>query len=280
MASRSKGANRTDFQKRLGNIIFESDTPPAKLFDIILLIAIILSIVLIMLESVTPYRLRYGDAMRALEWVFTLIFTVEYVLRIYTAYNRPKYIRSFYGVVDLLAILPTYLSLFLVGAQYFLVIRALRLLRVFRVLKLFHFLGEANTLSRALRASRAKIVVFTIAVISIVMIIGSLMYVIEGAENGFTNIPTSVYWAIVTLTTVGYGDIAPQTPLGKFLASIAMILGYGIIAVPTGIVTSEIARASHEERERGRVRMCKRCHLGGHDKDAEFCKHCGGALPE
>jgi len=280
MASRRNRANRTDFQNRLGDIIFESDTPLAKLFDVVLLIAIVLSILLIMLESVTSYRVRYGDVMRGFEWVFTLLFTAEYVLRIYSAYDRPKYLRSFYGIVDLLAVLPAYLSLFFLGAKYFLVIRALRLLRVFRVLKLVHFLGEANTLSRAMRASRGKITVFTVAVVSIVIIIGSMMYVIEGPENGFSDIPTSVYWSIVTLTTVGYGDIAPQTPLGKFLAAVAMILGYGIIAVPTGIVTSEISRASHEERKRGRIRMCKRCHLGGHESDAEFCKYCGGDLPE
>ena len=266
-------------RERLGHIIFESDTPLAKLFDVVLLVVILLSILLVMLSSVALYQARFGEVMRGLEWGFTLLFTLEYVLRIYSASDRSKYVRSFYGVVDLLAILPSYLSLFLVGAQYLLVIRALRLLRVFRVLKLVHFLGEATTLNRALRASRAKIIVFTIAVTSIVIIIGSVMYVIEGPDNGFSNIPTSVYWAIVTLTTVGYGDIAPQTPFGKFLAAVAMILGYGIIAVPTGIVTSEIAKASYEDgREPRAYQTCERCSLGDHDGDATFCKRCGEPL--
>ena len=262
------------FRQRLGNIIFEADTPAGKLFDVMLLIAIALSIALVMVESVTFYRLRYGVLLRRLEWGFTLLFTAEYLARIYTAYNRAKYVRSFYGVVDLLAILPTYLSLFFIGAQYFLVIRALRLLRVFRVLKLVHFLGEANVLVRALRASRAKITIFMITVVSLVIIIGSVMHVVEGPENGFNNIPISVYWAIVTLTTVGYGDVAPQTPLGRFLSALVMILGYAIIAVPTGIVTSEITRADRQDR----IRVCKNCHMAGHDRDAVYCKHCGEAL--
>jgi len=262
------------FRERLGHVIFEADTRTGKAFDVTLLIAILASIALVMLESVASYRATNGSLLRALEWVFTALFTVEYALRIYTAYDRRRYVTSFYGLVDLVAILPTYLSLFFVGAQYFLVVRALRLLRVFRVLKLVHFIGEAAVLKKALVASRGKIIVFLVAVITLVTIIGSIMHLVEGPEHGFDNIPKSVYWAIVTLTTVGYGDIAPQTPLGQFLSAIVMILGYGIIAVPTGIVTSEITRASmHKE-----YRRCQACARRGHDSDASFCKWCGGKL--
>lgn len=264
----------TPFRERIGHIIFQSDTRAAKLFDVTLLLAILASIVLVMLESVASYRAAHGAILRQLEWFFTGLFTLEYVLRIYSAYNRRSYILSFFGLVDLLAILPTYLSLLLVGAQYFLVIRALRLLRVFRVLKLVHFVGEAATLKRALLASRGKITVFLITVATVVVIIGSAMHLVEGPENGFDNIPKSVYWAIVTLTTVGYGDIAPQTPFGQFLAALVMILGYGIIAVPTGIVTSELTRASHEDARR----HCQACARTGHDNDAKFCKWCGSEV--
>ncbi len=264
----------TTFRERLGYIIFQSDTRASKLFDVGLLIAILASIALVMMESVASYRQNYGAVLRQLEWFFTILFTIEYTLRIYSAYNRPKYIKSFFGLVDLLAILPTYLSLLFVGAQYFLVIRALRLLRVFRVLKLVHFIGEAAILKKALLASRGKIVVFLITVITIVVIIGSAMHIVEGPENGFDNIPRSVYWAIVTMTTVGYGDIAPSTPLGQFLSAIVMIIGYGIIAVPTGIVTSELTRVSHENA----AILCQACQRSGHEYDAKFCRHCGGAL--
>lgn len=261
------------FRKRLGRIIFETDTPAGKAFDVLLLLLILLSIFLVMLESVSSIRQQYVDALRWLEWVFTGLFTLEYALRIYAAYNRQKYIRSFFGSVDLLAVLPTYLSIFLEGSQYFIVIRALRLMRVFRILKLSRFLGEANTLSRALKASRAKITVFLLAVVTIVVIVGSVMFLVEGEESGFTNIPISVYWTVVTLTTVGYGDIAPQTPLGRFLAALVMILGYGVIAVPTGIVTSELSRA-----DRYRNKVCDSCGLSRHDIDATFCKQCGALL--
>ncbi|MCA9839079.1 MAG: ion transporter [Trueperaceae bacterium] len=261
------------FKTRLGNIIFEHDTAAAKLFDVVLLWAIVLSVVLVMLESVASFRLRYGGPLRGLEWLFTALFTLEYLLRLYTAYNRAKYIRSFYGVVDLLAILPSYLSLFLTGTQYFIVIRSLRLLRVFRVLKLVQFVGEASILTRALRASRAKIIVFLVTVVTLVIIIGSLMFLIEGPANGFHNIPVSVYWAIVTLTTVGYGDIAPKTPLGQFFSALVMILGYAIIAVPTGIVSVELSRA-----EKAAERTCTHCDNSHHDSDALYCKRCGKAL--
>jgi len=263
-------------RERLGNVIFEADTPAGKLFDVGLLLAIGASIVLVMLESVAGVRARFGGLLRGLEWFFTALFTIEYLLRIYTAYDRPKYVTSFYGLVDLIAILPTYLSLLFVGAQYFLVVRALRLLRVFRVLKLVHFIGEAVVLKRALVASRGKIAVFLVTVITLVVIIGSVMHLVEGPEHGFDNIPKSVYWAIVTLTTVGYGDIAPRTPLGQFLSAVVMIIGYGIIAVPTGIVTSEITRASMQNG----IRLCQACQRRGHDMDAKFCKWCGGPVDQ
>lgn len=265
-------------RERLGDIIFETDTPVSRGFDVVVLWAILLSVLAVMLESVAAIRMRYGGILRAIEWGFTGLFTLEYLIRVYTARKRLRYIRSFFGVVDLLAVLPSYLSLFFVGSQYFIVIRGLRLLRVFRVLKLVRFLGEASTLSRALRGSREKIVVFLVAVLTIVVIIGSAMFLIEGEANGFTNIPVSVYWAIVTLTTVGFGDIIPQTPLGRFLAAIVMVLGYGIIAVPTGIVTTELARVSRENRELHRRDHCTTCGLDEHDPDARFCKRCGASL--
>ncbi len=262
-------------KERLGHIIFETDTPASRTFDVALLGLILLSVVLVMLESVASLRFRYGPTLRTLEWIFTLLFTAEYLVRLYTARNRLKYVRSFFGVVDFLAVIPTYLSLFIVGSQYFIVIRALRLLRVFRVLKLMRFLGQASVLAKALRASREKITVFVVTVMILVTLIGSVMFLVEGPANGFTNIPISVYWAIVTLTTVGYGDIAPRTPLGQFLSALVMILGFAIIAVPTGIVTSEISRA---ERRAEAATRCPTCGRAGHDADAEFCKYCGESL--
>lgn len=245
-------------KERLYHIIFESDTPPGKAFDVALLIAILLSVLTVMLESVSRFSSEYGQTIRTLEWVFTVMFTIEYVLRIYCARRRMGYILSFYGIVDLISIIPTYLSLIVVGTQYVLMIRILRLLRVFRVLKLYHFLGEAEVLGKALRQSAAKITVFIGTVVTLIFIVGSLMYLIEGPENGFTSIPVSIYWAIVTLTTVGYGDIAPQTIAGQTLASVVMILGYGIIAVPTGIVSVEISKADTKMRkEKSKVELVK-----------------------
>lgn len=283
------------FRKRLGDIIFETDTPAARGFDVALLWAIVLSVGLVLLESVAEVRVRYGDTLRALEWGFTVLFTVEYVARIYAARKPLRYVRSFYGVIDALAILPTYLSIVLVGSQYLLVIRSLRLLRVFRVLKAVRYLGQASVLVRALRASREKITVFLVTVLTMVLIIGSAMYLIEGPSNGFDSIPVSIYWSIVTLTTVGYGDIAPGTPVGKTLAAAVMILGYAIIAVPTGIVTSELTRASVWESRPApmadpgatpdggtnslRPRSCDACGASGHGADAAFCRRCGAPLP-
>jgi len=256
-------------------IIFEADTPAGKAFDVSLMVLIILSVVAVMLESTSSIEIRYGGLLRTFEWVVTIIFTIEYILRLYCVGKPARYARSFFGIVDLLAILPTYLSLIIPGAQSLLVIRALRLLRVFRVLKLAHYVGEASELRAALRASARKIIVFLGAVLTIVVIVGSLMYLIEGEKNGFTSIPVSIYWAIVTMTTVGYGDIAPHTPLGKILASAIMIMGYGIIAVPTGIVSVELAGVT---RRKISTQACPECGAGGHDADAVHCKYCGGKL--
>jgi len=243
-------------KEHLFQIIFESDTPSGKAFDVILLIAIVLSILVVMFESVQRFVESYGNIIRTLEWVFTFLFTIEYALRIYCARSRKGYLLSFYGLVDLISILPTYLSLVIAGTQYVLIVRSLRLLRVFRVLKLYHFLGEAEVLGRALRQSAAKITVFIGTVVTLIFIVGSMMYLIEGPENGFTSIPTSIYWAIVTLTTVGYGDIAPQTIAGQLLASVVMIMGYGIIAVPTGIVSVELGKVDLDKKNsRSKVKL-------------------------
>ncbi len=220
-------------------------------------------------------RTGYGPALRGIEWVFTILFSVEYVLRLICVDRAIRYARSFYGVVDLLAVVPTYLSVLLPGAQSLIVIRGLRLLRVFRVLKLAQFVGEARVMGAALHASARKIIVFLGTVLTLMLIIGALMYLIEGGEHGFTSIPASIYWTVVTMTTVGYGDIAPVTVPGQFLASIVMILGYGIIAVPTGIVTVELASAT---RRSVSTRTCPSCLKEGHDRDAEFCKLCGSRL--
>jgi len=266
--------NGLKVRSKLHEIIFEADTPTGKLFDIGLIVSIVFSVVIVMLDSVKPINLRYGDIFFKLEWFFTVLFTIEYVLRIYCVRKPLSYVTSFYGIVDLLAIAPTYLSLILPGSRYLLVIRLLRVLRIFRVLKFVQYLGEAKQLMRALRASRRKITIFIFTVLTIVVIMGSLMYIIEGEKNGFTSIPKSIYWAIVTLTTVGYGDIAPKTNLGQALAAMIMIMGYAIIAVPTGIFTVEMSRAY------GKVstQACQACGAEGHDYDAVFCKYCGTKL--
>lgn len=263
-------------RRRLYEIVFEADTPAGRGFDVALLVVILISIVAVLLESVDPVRAEYGRLLRWVEWTITILFTIEYVLRLWLVRHPVHYAWSFFGIVDLLSILPTYVSVLVPGAQSFLVIRALRLLRVFRILKLAHFLGEANLLGRALRASSRKITVFLVTVLTLVLIIGAVMYLVEGPESGFTSIPTSMYWAVVTLTTVGYGDIAPQTVLGQFLASMVMIMGYGIIAVPTGIVTVEMAEAFRQGSRDQRV--CEACGLAEHDEDARYCKRCGQEL--
>ena len=263
------------WQDRLHEIIFEADTPLGKAFDVGLLIAIGVSVIAVLFESVPTVRSRYGPALRVVEWIITILFTIEYLLRLVSVRKPLRYAVSFFGLVDLLAILPTYLSVLVVGTQSLIVIRALRLLRVFRVLKLAHFVTEATTLRVALRASLRKILVFLWVVLTLVLIVGASMYLIEGPKRGFTSIPQSMYWAIVTMTTVGYGDVTPQTVPGKILASIVMITGYGIIAVPTGIVTAEIASARNR---RVSTQACPSCSAEGHDPDAQFCKYCGTGL--
>ncbi len=272
---KSHSVSRANWRNSLHDIIFGTDSRAGRLFDVILIWIILASVAVVMLESVEEYRSRWGGELRAAEWVFTVVFSIEYVLRLMTARRAIGYARSFYGIVDLLSIIPTYLSILLPGAQSLLVIRALRLLRIFRVFKLVHFIGEANYLGAALRASRRKITVFLWAVVTVVVIVGALMYLIEGAAAGFTSIPQGIYWAIVTMTTVGYGDIAPQTFVGRLLASILMIMGYGIIAVPTGIVTVEMTQL----RTASATRECRNCRAGESDPDARFCRFCGTVLP-
>lgn len=263
-------------KEKLYDIIFEADTKPGKIFDIGLLIVILFSIFIVVLESVPRYESRYGDILKAIEWAVTIIFTLEYILRILVVRKPFTYIFSFYGIIDLLAVIPTYLGLILTGTQGLVVIRALRLLRVFRIMKLTRYTTEGSTIIRALKASREKISIFIFAVFTIVIIIGTVMYLIEGAASGFTSIPKGIYWAIVTLTTVGYGDIAPVTNIGQFIASFVMILGYAIIAVPTGIVTAEFAREKRETRFA--VKCCSSCLKEGHEEDAVFCRFCGEKL--
>lgn len=260
---------------KIHEVIFEADTRLGKLFDIVLLASIIVSVIVVMLESVASIKAEYGQFLFLAEWTFTILFSVEYILRLYSIGHPIHYAKSFYGIIDLVSILPTYLSLIFPGGQYFVVIRLLRMLRVFRILKFVQYLGAANQLAAAMRASKRKIFIFLFTVMIIVVIVGSAMYVIEGEQNGFTSIPRSIYWAIVTLTTVGYGDISPQTPIGQTLASIIMILGYGIIAVPTGIVTSELVNPTNEKIS---TQACTNCAAEGHDHDAEYCKYCGEKL--
>lgn len=263
------------WRNRAHEIIFEADTPAGKAFDVVLLILILFSVLAVSLESVRTLREAYGPALRFTEWGLTILFTLEYAARLITVQRPWRYAASFYGVVDLLAILPTYLSLLIPGSQSLAVIRVLRMLRVFRILKLTHFVGEARMLSAAMRASMRKITVFLGVVATTVLIAGSLMYVVEGEENGFTSIPTSVYWAVVTMSTVGFGDIVPHTPLGRFLASLLMVLGYAIIAVPTGIVTVELGSAARRSMN---TQSCPGCGASEHDNDAQFCKRCGTKL--
>jgi len=276
------------WRARLFKIIFEADTPAGKGFDLVLIVVILLSVVTIMLDSVGALRLRYGGWLYALEWLFTILFTIEYVLRLLCVGRPVRYAVSFFGVVDLLAILPTYVSLLVYGTRYLAVVRILRVLRIFRILKLGQHVQEAGEIRAALYASRRRILVFVSFVLTLVVIIGALMYWIEEvADSGFTSIPRSMYWAIVTLTTVGYGDISPQTPLGQFLASLVMILGYSIIAVPVGIVTAEWSRTgalappprrTGARRPPPSTRTCPDCTAEGHDPDARYGKFCGAKL--
>ena len=285
---------------RLLHIVFFADTRGGRLFDIVLIGAIILSVIAVMLESTASIRAEHGEILYSLEWAFTILFTIEYIIRLWISPSRRRYAFSFFGVIDLMAIIPTYISLFVPGAQFLLVIRLLRILRIFRILKLVHYLSEATELATALRASRRKITVFIFTVLILVVILGSLMYLVEGGEGGFTSIPRSIYWAIVTLTTVGYGDISPVSSLGQTLAAMIMILGYGIIAVPTGIVTVEINRARESAAAAQQLkhdpltglnlpnrmlpiidhRECPACGLDDHAENARYCRRCGSRMKQ
>lgn len=264
--------HRSRWRNQLHEIIFEADTRAGRLFDVLLIGCILASIATVMLDSMESVRDTYGAWLTATEWTFTVLFTIEYILRLLCVGKPLKYATSFFGVVDLLATLPTWVSLLIPGSRYLMVIRVLRVLRVFRVLKLAQYLGEARLMMQALRASRRKIIVFLFSVLTLVVILGAIMYVVEGGKNGFTSIPAAIYWAIVTLTTVGYGDIAPATGLGKALACVVMIMGFGIIAVPTGIVTVELGHAMKSEVS---TQACPECGAEGHDMDAVHCKYCG-----
>ena len=271
------GPGRAPWQRTLYEIIFDADSAGGKAFDVVLIAAITISVAVVLLDSMKPIHQEHAGRLLAAEWIFTGLFTVEYLLRLACVDRPRRYATSFFGVVDLLAVVPTYVSLFVPGSQALIVIRILRALRIFRVLKLGHHVREANMLGRALWASRRKVLVFLYAVLTLVVIIGSLMYLIEGEEHGFTSIPRSIYWTVVTLTTVGFGDITPGTPLGQALSVVVMLLGFAIIAVPTGIVTVELAQAAREWTHVKESR-CGGCGAIGHDGDARHCKHCGAAL--
>jgi voltage-gated potassium channel len=273
----SRPEQKYSWKSKLYQIIFGTDTFWGKTFDIVLLLVIALSIITVMLESVNEIAQNYLRLLKILEWMFTILFLIEYILRI-IASNKPfRYIFSFLGIIDFLSILPTFLGIFLSGSHALMVLRSIRLIRIFRIFKLARYLNEATVIARAMRYSAPKITVFLVAVMSITIILGTLMYLFEGSENGFTNIPKSIYWAIVTLTTVGYGDITPQTFMGQIISSIIMIMGYGIIAVPTGIVSGEFVHFTRKESDFS-GKICKNCLKKGHDPDAKFCKNCGAQI--
>jgi voltage-gated potassium channel len=279
----SYGKPPPGLRRRLYDIIFEADTPAGRRFDIALVFAILLSILVVVLDSVPGLHKDYGDALNIAEWVFTVLFTVEYIARLVCVQRPWRYAGGFFGVIDLLSVLPTYFSLLVPGTELLLDIRILRLLRVFRIFKLTLYIEEYTRLGEALAASRRKIMVFLSVVLMAILILGTVMYVVEGPKNGYTSIPVAMYWATVTMTTVGYGDITPHTHLGKAIASFMMLLGWGILAVPTGIVTAEIS-ANRNDRRQGRLRVpatrqCNACGSDGHATDARFCKDCGEALP-
>ena len=270
-----KKKTRQEWQATLRVIIFEAETPAGKRFDLFLILSILCSVVVVMLDSVSAIRAEYGLLLRILEWFFTVLFTIEYLLRLFSIGHPLRYATSFFGIVDLLAVLPTYLNLFVPGIQYLLAFRILRVLRIFRILKLVKYSKEVQSILEALVAARRKSLVFIAMIVTVLVIFGSLMYVIEGEENGFTSIPRSIYWAAVTLTTVGYGDIAPKTILGQTFATIAIILGYAVIAVPVGIATISF---SNTLSNKSNTRCCPECSAEGHDNDAEYCKYCSARL--
>lgn len=267
--------NQGYLKHKLNEIIFGTETPAGKRFDVVLIFLILLSVTAVILDSMVALTQQFRTYIIWAEWAFTVAFTLEYAVRIYCAPQRWRYIRSFYGIIDLLSILPTYLSLVFPGATYLLIVRLLRVLRIFRILKLLRYISEANILARSIMLSRRKILIFFVAVLVLATIFGSLMFVVEGPRNGFTSIPRSIYWTIVTITTVGYGDIVPHTIFGQFVACAAMLTGYSIIAIPTGIFTAELA----QEMQRGRqMTRCPACDRGGHDVDASYCKYCGAEM--
>lgn len=275
----NSNVNWAPWRQRMHEVIFEADTPAGKFFDVVLLLMILLSVLVVMLESVADIQARFENAFWIIEWVITGLFTIEYALRLICARRAGRYALSFYGLVDFLSILPAYVSLFITGAHSLLVIRILRLMRVFRVLKLVGFVGEAQALRSALLSSARKIVVFLAFILTIVVIMGAVMYLIEGGEKntGFTSIPRSMYWAVVTMTTVGYGDVTPTTNFGRTVAAALMIMGYAIIAVPTGIVSAEIARTGMGGKAMT-TQVCPDCSREGHEADARHCKYCGASL--
>jgi len=264
-------------RQNIKTIIFGTDTRAGKLFDEILIVAIILSIVTVLLDSVSDYSQQYGQILYSAEWVFTIMFTLEYFLRIYCIRLPSSYVFSFYGVVDLLSVIPTYISVLFPGSQALSVIRILRVLRIFRVLKLFQYMGEANHLAKALKSSKRKIFIFLFVVMNIVIVLGSVMYLIEGEAAGYTSIPKSIYWAIVTLTTVGYGDIAPLTPIGQSISALIMLIGYSIIAVPTGIVTTELTFSKVDSENKT---VCAVCDKDDLIKESLYCRHCGAKIDQ
>ena len=266
---------RSDYREKLREIIYEADTPAGKLLDVVLLIRILISILAVMLESVASIQLVYGPELDIIEWIITGLFTLEYIARIVSVKQPSRYIFSFYGIIDFLAMIPKYIGVLFPGLGFLIAIRALRLLRVFRILKLGHFIGASDQLLTALKKSRVKIAVFLFSVVIICVIMGTIMYIIEGPESGFDNIPISIYWTIVTLTTVGFGDITPVTPLGQLISSMIMIMGYGIIAVPTGLVTAQFMQ---EGKIQENTQVCPACHADHHRDDAKFCYNCGASL--
>ena len=269
-------AARSGWRAKWFHIIFGHDDAPGRLFDLVLIIAILSSIVVTMLDTVMELHLRYARAFYVLEWVFTVAFTAEYVLRLAVVARPRRYALSFFGIIDLLAVLPTYLSLLIAGSQYLLVVRAVRILRIFRVLKMTRYVGEADLLWSTLVKSRRKIFIFISTILTLVLIFGALMYLVEGPENGFTSIPRAMYWAVVTMTTVGFGDITPHTALGQILTSLIMLVGYSIIAVPTGIFAAELAAGIRDAHQQA---ACVACGMQGHQADASFCRGCGEPLP-
>lgn len=267
-------------QKKIYEVIFGYETKAGRWFDILLILLIVISVSAVLLDSIASVHARYSDLLYRLELIFTVLFTIEYVLRLYSTPDKRRYIFSFYGVIDLLSILPTYIAFFYPSAVYLIVVRIMRVLRVFRILKLLRYMGEANMLYAALLQARRKIFVFLFSVVTLIIIFGALMFIIEGGENGFDSIPQSIYWAIVTITTVGYGDVAPQTPLGQFIAAIAMICGYAIIAVPTGIIGAELMQQVQDQKNTPKTlgSECTSCKATGHDLDARHCKYCGSLI--